>query len=306
MRSPFPADSWSNMRTNPLTKVLAITIIALALLGVLWPAAALAVSPDDPVTGISGISPAQLEAELSRLNPGHIHPGIAQLYVDWGYRFGIRADVAFAQMLHETNYLRYGGDVHPSQNNFAGIGATGGGNPGNSFASAEAGVIAHYAHLAWYVFPDHVNGYCNSTWDPRHFGTGHRNTVHRIRDLGGQWAVPGTGYGDALARIATNEWNYNLQGHWLGSFNEVPGTAGDALSTTWYFTWYDSKPLNGMVSNWILIGNQGTGTARVQLSVGEVLIADAAHPEHDYWQIPEGGRITPVIADFMGGPVKVQ
>ncbi|MHB0866131.1 MAG: glucosaminidase domain-containing protein [Thermoleophilia bacterium] len=294
------------MRPIPSIKSLLIIILALAWLGALLPGAALAVSPDDPVAGISNISPAQLEAELSNLNPGHIHPQIAQLYVEWGYRFGIRADVAFAQMLHETNYLRYGGDVSPSQNNFAGIGATGGGNPGNSFASAEAGVIAHYAHLAWYVFPDHVNSYCNSTFDPRHFGTGHQNTVHIIRDLGGRWAVPGTGYGDALARIATNEWNYNLQGHWLGSFNEVPGTASDALSTTWYFTWYDSKPANGMVNNWILIGNQGTGTARVQLTVGDSLVTDADHPDRDYWEIPEGGRITPSITDFIGGPVKAE
>ena len=166
-----------------------------------------AVTADETIAGYSMVSPAQLEVELSAVNPGHIHPDIAQLYVTWGNRFGIKADLAFAQMLHETGYLRYGGDVRREQNNFAGIGATGGGNPGNSFANAEAGVIAHYAHLAWYVFADHVNnGYCNSTWDPRHFGTGHRGTVRTLRDLGGQWAVPGVGYGDALARIATRIW----------------------------------------------------------------------------------------------------
>ncbi|MBK5225614.1 MAG: glucosaminidase domain-containing protein [Thermoleophilia bacterium] len=153
------------------------------------------------------VTPAQLDAELSYVNPGHIHPDIAQLYVTWGSRFGIKADLAFSQMLHETNYLRYTGDVRSWQNNFAGIGATGGGNPGNSFPSAEAGVIAHYAHLAWYVYPNHVNEYCNSAWDPRHFGTTHRNTVRTLRDLGGQWAVPGVGYGDALALYATRIWN---------------------------------------------------------------------------------------------------
>src|SRR5665811_2303558 len=110
-------------------------------------------------------------------------------------------------MIHETNYLRYTGDVRPGQNNFAGIGATGGGNPGNSFVNAEAGVIAHYAHLAWYTFPNHVNEYCNSSWDPRHFGTTHRNTARTLRDLGGTWTVPGTGYGDALAVHVTRIWN---------------------------------------------------------------------------------------------------
>ena len=222
--------------------------------------------------------------------------------MDWGYRFGIRADVAFAQMMHETNSLRYGGDVQPWQNNFAGIGATGGGNPGNSFATAELGVIAHYAHLAWYIFPYHVNGYCNSNYDPRHFGSSHKNTVRTIRDLGGQWAVPGTGYGDAIARYATAIWSYNARGHLLGSFNEVPGFSSAQLSNTWYFTWYDSLPQNGMAGNWIVISNQGAGTARVRIQIGETVIHDPSNPENEFLSIPEGGRITPMIPNFMAGP----
>ncbi|MDO8737309.1 MAG: glucosaminidase domain-containing protein, partial [Thermoleophilia bacterium] len=185
------------------------SILILAMFIAFWcfSGTANAVTADEPIAGYSMVTAAQLDAELSYVNPGHIHPQIAQLYVTWGSRFGIKADLAFSQMLHETNYLRYTGDVRPWQNNFAGIGATGGGNPGNSFASAEAGVIAHYAHLAWYVYPTHVNEYCNTTWDPRHFGTGHRNTVRILRDLGGQWAVPGVGYGDALAVHVTRIWN---------------------------------------------------------------------------------------------------
>jgi len=51
---------------------------------------------------------------------------LAKLYVTYGKRFGIRADMAWAQMIHETGYGQYGGDVKPEQNNMAGIGATGG------------------------------------------------------------------------------------------------------------------------------------------------------------------------------------
>jgi len=284
-------------------KFPAIIFIAAMLAVTVFCGTAMAVSPDEPVAGYSPVTAAQLEAELSSRNPGHIHPNIAQLYVDWGYRFGIRADVAFAQMLHETNFLRYGGDVSPSQNNFAGIGATGGGNPGNSFATPELGVVAHYAHLAWYVFPNHVNGYCNSSFDPRHFGTTHRNTVHIIRDLAGQWAVPGTGYAEALARYATEIWRYGAGGRLLGSFNEVAGVPVSHLSLTWYFPWYDAKPENGMQGNWIVIGNQGTGTARVQLFIGGA--QTIAPGGNDYWTIPEGGLITPSFSGFMGGPVKI-
>ncbi len=85
---------------------------------------------------------------------------LAKLYVVYGKRFGIRADMAWAQMIHETGYGQYGGDVAPEQNNMAGIGATGG-IPGNSFATAELGVIAQYIHLAWYIYPEHMSDpYC--------------------------------------------------------------------------------------------------------------------------------------------------
>src|SRR5665811_1670299 len=197
------------MEVSSITKTIKPMLLLVILVACVQAATgtAAAITADEPIAGYSMVTAAQLDAQLSYVNPGHIHPELAQLYVTWGNRFGIKADLAFAQMIHETNYLRYTGDVRPGQNNFAGIGATGGGNLGNSFVNAEAGVIAHYAHLAWYTFPNHVNEYCNSSWDPRHFGTTHRNTARTLRDLGGTWAVPGTGYGDALAVHVTRIWN---------------------------------------------------------------------------------------------------
>lgn len=145
-------------------------------------------------------------------------PELAKLYVKYGKRFGIRADMAWAQMIHETGYGQYGGDVAPEQNNMAGIGATGGGVPGNSFATAELGVIAHYVHLAWYVYPEHVSDpYCVLVsqpsdgpiaipGDPRHFvqpdGGGHRGNVRTVYDLSGKWA-PGATYGSAVQALAS-------------------------------------------------------------------------------------------------------
>lgn len=136
---------------------------------------------------------------------------LAKLYVVYGRRFGIRADMAWAQMVHETGFGEYGGDVKPEQNNMAGIGATGGGEPGNSFATAELGVIAHYVHLAWYVYPDHLDDpYCRSSLDPtvpgdpRHFvinDEAHRGNVRTVLDLSGKWA-PGAGYGAAVLNHA--------------------------------------------------------------------------------------------------------
>ena len=132
---------------------------------------------------------------------------LAKMYVLLGRRFGIRADMAWAQMVHETDFGRYTGDVQPAQNNFAGIGATGGGAPGNSFATAELGVIAQYAHLAWYLYPTHLDDpYCVASsdptvpGDPRHFvidGQVHRGNVRTVQDLSQKWAV-GDSYGDAI------------------------------------------------------------------------------------------------------------
>ena len=135
---------------------------------------------------------------------------LAQLYVTYGARFGIRADMAWAQMIHETGFGNYGGDVSPAQNNFAGIGAVGGGAPGNSFATAELGVIAQYVHLACYLYPEDLpdpdcvlSSDPTKPGDPRYFTTAsRRGSVRTVFDLDGKWAVPGNGYGAAIQKLA--------------------------------------------------------------------------------------------------------
>ena len=81
---------------------------------------------------------------------------IARYYKQHGESLRIRWDYAFFQMLLETNYLSYKtgsgrwGDVDPKQNNFAGIGTTGGGVPGDSFPDVSSGVLAQMQHLVAY------------------------------------------------------------------------------------------------------------------------------------------------------------
>ena len=121
----------------------------------------------------------------------------------------MRADIAWAQMCHETGFLEFTGDVRPGQNNFVGLGATGGGEPGHSFATEELGVIAHYAHLAWYYYPNHINQYCNSTYDPRHFGSTHSKYTGdtSVGFLNGRWA-PGATYTDKILQFANQIYGY--------------------------------------------------------------------------------------------------
>lgn len=77
--------------------------------------------------------------------------GIAELYKKHGDALGVRWDYAFYQMVLETNYLAFGGDVRAKQNNFAGIGATGGGVRGETFPDVSSGVLAQIQHLVAYA-----------------------------------------------------------------------------------------------------------------------------------------------------------
>ena len=78
---------------------------------------------------------------------------------------GVRADVAFAQMMKETNFLKFGGDVKESQNNFGGLGATGNGEPGLSFPDIRTGVRAHIQHLKGYATTEQL---VQTIVDPRY------------------------------------------------------------------------------------------------------------------------------------------
>jgi len=75
-------------------------------------------------------------------------PQYAGLYQVAGQSYGVRWDVAVFQSIKETGWFKFGGDVSPAQNNFAGIGASGGGVPGDSFPSPMAGITAQIQNLA--------------------------------------------------------------------------------------------------------------------------------------------------------------
>jgi hypothetical protein len=155
--------------------------------------------------GYIDVSVEQLTGLFEKRNPSKLERAarLAPIYIQYGKMFNIRADIAWAQMCHETGFLEYTGDVKPHQNNFGGIGATGGGVPGNSFATEELGIIAQYAHLAWYYFPDHVNKYCSLEYDPRHFENVHKYYTGdtSLGYLNGRWA-PGATYTDKIALFA--------------------------------------------------------------------------------------------------------
>lgn len=104
-------------------------------------------------------TPDRLMAFLKSRNSGldlQRYGDIAKHYKHFGEAWRVRWDYAVFQMAVETNSLSFRrgngdpGDVKPKQNNFAGIGTTGGGVPGDSFPDVKTGVLAHIEHLVAY------------------------------------------------------------------------------------------------------------------------------------------------------------
>ena len=88
----------------------------------------------------------------------------ATIYYEEAKKEGIKAEVAWAQTMHETGWLKFGGQVKISQYNFAGLGATDGGASGAKFKDVRTGVRAQIQHLKAYASTGKLNQTCV---DPR-------------------------------------------------------------------------------------------------------------------------------------------
>jgi hypothetical protein len=148
------------------------------------------------------LGPSQLSAEkmneyVRTQNPSA--PLLGKFYKTLGDYYGIRGDVAFAQAMLETDYFRFTGDVRNGQNNFAGIGATGGGVRGASFSTPEKGVLAHLQHLFAYATTAHLPNRFPLV-DPR-FHLVNKGSATTWIALNGKWAVPGTSYGQSILNL---------------------------------------------------------------------------------------------------------
>ena len=83
------------------------------------------------------------------------------MYYEEARAEGVRPEVAFAQTMKETGFLQYGGDADISQFNFAGLGTTGGGVPGNSYPDVRTGIRAQIQHLKAYATADPLIQECD-------------------------------------------------------------------------------------------------------------------------------------------------
>lgn len=109
---------------------------------------------------------------------------------------GVNHDVAFAQMIHETNFLRFGGTVSPKQNNFCGLGTTCSWEVGHCFPDIKTGIRAHVQHLKAY---GSTKALVNRCVDPR-FALVKRGSGKNVFELTSKWSVGDGNYGQSLRK----------------------------------------------------------------------------------------------------------
>lgn len=154
------------------------------------------------------VTPGRLTAFLKSRNQ-RLDPRFSKIAVDYmrhGEQLGLRWDYAFYQMLLETGNLSFRGDVSARQNNFAGLGATGRGAPGESFPDVATGVLAHLQHVLLYAGETIDDPVAERTRKVQEWGI--LKSMQRrargsvtFRDLARKWA-PGSDYVSGLESIA--------------------------------------------------------------------------------------------------------
>ena len=116
----------------------------------------------------------------------------AKIFYEEANAEGVRAEIAFAQCMKETGFLKYGGDVLPNQYNYAGIGATGAVH-GAAFEDVRTGIRAQIQHLKAYASNSKL---VNDCVDPR-FDLVKRNSAEYVEWLGIQENPNGLGWASA-------------------------------------------------------------------------------------------------------------
>lgn len=157
---------------------------------------------------------------------------LAELFLEEGALEGIRGDIAFCQSIKETGWFRYGGQVLPEQNNFAGIGATNNSPVGKGawFKTARDGVRAQIQHLKAYANDEAL---VNPCIDPR-FGLVTRGAAgNKWTGLNGRWAVPGDGYGESILALWEEMYNYCVENSVPSDWEEDEDEPSDWAEESW-------------------------------------------------------------------------
>ncbi len=164
-------------------------------------------SEDPPVMGAELVPLDQFLAFVEPRNPAYgsrAWTALWQSYRDACQWEGVSHAVALTQMVHETAFQKYGGTVHPSQNNFAGLGTVDVKTPGLSFPDVQTGALAHVQHLKAYGSTQPLS---TALVDPR-FKYVKRGSAPTVKSLTKKWAAD-PDYGDKLMKYYRALWGAN-------------------------------------------------------------------------------------------------
>jgi hypothetical protein len=152
----------------------------------------------DKIMGYGKTSEVQLMMFLKANNDKALtqFPDLPKLYREEGSIEGVNYDIAFSQMCVETNFLRFGGDLQASQNNFGGLGSAGGSSEPATFSSARLGVRAHVQQLKAYASLEPL---VQAEISPR-FKLVIRGVAPLVGQLSGRWSAD-LQYGDRILAV---------------------------------------------------------------------------------------------------------
>ncbi len=156
-----------------------------------------------PIMGRSVLVADQLAAWYESTGRTHRLDGLgvaelARLFVEEGAKEGVRGDVAFAQTIFETGFLRFSETVPPEYHNYAGIGA-----PSSTarFPDARTGVRAQIQHLRAYGDPTvGESGTATPLVDPRFDLVDPKGVARTFEGLSGRWST-GSDYGEKVVDV---------------------------------------------------------------------------------------------------------
>ena len=152
-----------------------------------------------PIVGESTVSLEQAKAWAKTRNAEQRFIDIADIYWKYGELTGIRPEILYAQAAKETGFGKYGGNVLPEQNNWAGIKtakATGDTTYDHeSFATPDDGVRAHFNHISAYIGKEPVGEPHGRYYNVKSIAWA--GSVQYLEELGGKWC-PDLYYGYSI------------------------------------------------------------------------------------------------------------
>ncbi|PZN16944.1 MAG: hypothetical protein DIU63_02330 [Proteobacteria bacterium] len=285
-----------------------------------WPAwadmPAIKASPSNQVAACA--TPGRLMAFVKARNPA-LDPrfeNVATEYMRHGEELGVRWDYAFFQMLLETGNLSFRrgngqpGIVRPEQNNFAGLGAAGRGQRGESFPDISSGVKAHLQHLLLYAGERIDNPVAERTRKVQEWGilTSWQNSIKRpitFTDLAKKWAPGDRRYSAKIAAIADAFYQDTCRRPDPRPELVAQARAGRSGSSMMAASFNSTKAK----SSGSVLGKQAADGARIETttrsSLGAASIA-GKNPVGNGKIVPPAGRDTAISDAWVSGEPKAE